>query len=279
MLLIFARLPLRSLCAAAQVDRYWNDLSGAGFLWRSLYKADFSPFLVPVDPPPREQVGTGTSATLFSDFDELLRKCIIQNAEWRSHYRERLDHGRSFRFDPQRAGPSVRIEEDGCVIVLEEDQRAESIALMTVELKPGYLYYWEMVVEEGFPGIMLGVANPTIPLDTQLGSDQQGWAFTGDNSGWKFHGGVWSKFPPFALGERVGVRLFLKSETESEMACYRNGQFLGVTFDGSETPLRLPLVPAVCVWRRGDRIRILGDSFMAEKIDCGEDHSDSTSAL
>jgi len=36
-----------------------------------------------------------------------------------------------------------------------------------------------MVVEEGFPGIMLGVANPTIPLDTQLGSDQQGWAFTG----------------------------------------------------------------------------------------------------
>jgi len=87
-----------------------------------------------------------------------------------------VDHGRSFRFDPQRAGPSVRIEEDGawelflllllvvcfglclmvkvaptipvhapgCVIVLEEDQRAESIALMTVELKPGYLYYWEV---------------------------------------------------------------------------------------------------------------------------------------
>jgi hypothetical protein len=36
-----------------------------------------------------------------------------------------------------------------------------------------------MVVEHGFAGIMLGVANPTVPLATQLGSDNTGWAFTG----------------------------------------------------------------------------------------------------
>lgn len=64
----------------------------------------------------------------------------------------------------------------------------------------------------------------------------------------------------------MGIRLFLKSESESEMACYKNGQFLGLAFSGSRTPFRLPLVPAVCLWKQADRIRIFPDSFVMERI-------------
>jgi hypothetical protein len=267
MLLIFSQLPSSSLCSAAQVDKYWNDLSGAGFLWRNRYKSDFFPTNVPVNPPPLEQVGTGSSATLFSDFDEVLRKWITKDAEWKAYYRERVNHNRSFRLDPLHVGPDVRLDDDGCVVMLEKDQSdGQSIVLSTVELKPGYLYFWEMVVEHGFAGIMLGVANPTVPLATQLGSDSTGWAFTGDNSGWTFHAGRWTNFPAFAPGDRVGVRLFLKSESESEMACYKNGQFLGVAFNGSRTPFSFPLVPAMCLWKQGDRVRLFPDSFVAERI-------------
>lgn len=87
-----------------------------------------------------------------------------------------------------------------------------------------------------------------------------------DNSGWTFHAGRWTNFPAFAPGDRVGVRLFLKSESESEMACYKNGQFLGVAFNGSRTPFSFPLVPAMCLWKQGDRVRLFPDSFVAERI-------------
>lgn len=95
--------------------------------------------------------------------------------------------------------------------MLDKDQSdGQSIVLSSVELKPGYLYFWEvgmpcpqlslarsrlltrpslvqMIVEGGFAGIMLGVANPTVPLATQLGSDSSGWAFTGGASNYAPH--------------------------------------------------------------------------------------------
>jgi hypothetical protein len=64
-------------------------------LWRNRYKSDFFPTKVPVNPPPLEQVGTGSSATLFSDFDEVLRKWITKDAEWKAYYRERGTHLRA----------------------------------------------------------------------------------------------------------------------------------------------------------------------------------------
>lgn len=72
--------------------------SGAGFLWRNRYKSDFFPSKVPVNPPPLEQVGTGSSATLFSDFDEVLRKWITKDAEWKAYYRERRTANRPLFF-------------------------------------------------------------------------------------------------------------------------------------------------------------------------------------
>lgn len=91
---------------------------------------------------------------------------------------------------------------------LEKNQsNGQAIVLANVELKLGHLYYWEVrmatgrqgifaghsralyvsrtaqvVVECGFAGIMLGIANPTVPLNTQLGSDSSGWAFTGGDA-------------------------------------------------------------------------------------------------
>lgn len=148
-------------------------------------------------------------------------------------------------------------------------------------------YVLKVVVEQGFAGIMLGVANKTVTLNTQLGSDKGGWAFTGgitddhyimkdpamahsqsciDNSGWTFHAGRWTNFPAFERGDKVGIRLYLKNETETEMACYKNGQFLGVAFSGSRTPFTFPLVPAVCLWKEGDRVRLFPESFVVERI-------------
>ncbi len=91
MLRIFSMLNHTDLCMASQVDRYWQELSNSGSVWKHLYKKDFVPSLMPEQPAPfqSEMQHQHNELALYADFDKRVRGWLLHGFQWKIYYKER----------------------------------------------------------------------------------------------------------------------------------------------------------------------------------------------